>query len=129
MDNKTKARFFALYFGQNVAACVYNPEQADNPVPERIVYDEDLRYITYLQLKPLSPLSDEDAIEVGTLQIGSMHPVKADWARAWIKEALELNEWKIEVIDFLRSRGYLLPFMGLSCEEIIEAGWAKYVEA
>lgn len=32
------------------------------------------------------------------------------------------------IIDYLRSRGFLLPFMGLSCEEIIERGWAKYSE-
>lgn len=33
------------------------------------------------------------------------------------------NQW--EATDFLRSRGYLLPFMGLSTDEIIAAGWVK----
>ena len=34
----------------------------------------------------------------------------------------------LPMYDYLRSRGYLLPWMGLSCEELIEAGWAKYKE-
>lgn len=30
--------------------------------------------------------------------------------------------------DYLRSKGYVLPWMGLSVEEMIEAGWIKLVE-
>lgn len=31
----------------------------------------------------------------------------------------------ISIVDFLRSKGYALPWMGLSVEEMIEFGWIK----
>lgn len=31
----------------------------------------------------------------------------------------------VEIIDYLRSKGYALPFMGLSVEKQIEYGWVK----
>lgn len=34
---------------------------------------------------------------------------------------------KKQMADFLRSRGYALPFKGISVEEQIKAGWVKLV--
>lgn len=34
----------------------------------------------------------------------------------------------IQVIDYLRSKGYVLPWMGLSVEKLVEYGWVKLKE-
>lgn len=31
----------------------------------------------------------------------------------------------MQVVDFLRSKGYVLPWMGLSVEQLVEFGWIK----
>jgi len=93
-----------------------------------------------LHLKPLSAISDKDAIEVGNILNGKVVEASPeDILEA--KEAIpnlflkdvdlaEISD-RVKVIylnhtvDFLRSRGYLLPFNGLSVETIMEYGWAE----
>lgn len=44
--------------------------------------------------------------------------------RVWHK-----NESDISIaVDYLRSRGYALPWMGLSVDEMVEAGWIKLIQ-
>lgn len=139
INNENRAKFFAQYWGQDVLTV--GNALCEN-LPENWI-ESSLNHTQYLQLKPLSEISDEDAIDVAKINT-SIH---------W-NNGLTPNVWKNSFghtivsngtgiidkygqtiisehylsytqVDFLRSRGYLVPWMGLSCEEIIEAGWAK----
>lgn len=71
-------------------------------------------------LKSLSDISDEDAAI-----IHKGHTAKSflEYYSGNLKQAF----WGLShaEVDYLRSRGYLLPYMGLTTDEIINAGWAK----
>lgn len=113
IDNENKAKFFALYWGQKVYR---NPEvRGFESTVGGSISDERVPKTGYLELKPLSDISDEDAEECGY-----------DNAKYMLSDNYLINSPR--VFDYLRSKGYLLPWMGLSCEELIEAGWAKYKE-
>lgn len=123
--NKTK--FFALYWGQNVA--VWRGHLFNNVDPS------DMEYGEWLQLTPLSKITDEDAIEVANILRWSYLSDEAKIAqvRQLIDKHLNTQtnitfiEW-IEVAGYLRSRGYLVPWMGLTPDEIVSYGWAQYKE-
>lgn len=160
MENtlENKAKLFALYYGQTVLM----HKHFNNDIPCTIMYssfqDEALQW-EYLELKPLSSISDEDAIEVA--KIMTFHDGKGliierkkhgeiemydryndephflntlffvpdpfeifsrDDNRNWFQYDAERI---LEVTDFLRSRGYALPWMGLSVEKLVNRGWVK----
>ena len=120
----------------------------------------------YAQKKPLSSITDEDAIDLARISL--YHPTIEGYCAddVWIGES-DLNPngdhwlevgmrcWEgsliindqtgsiflkdeddnhepihnvMGTIDFLRSKGYVLPFMGLSVETLIEYGWVKLTE-
>lgn len=96
-----------------------------------------LRYCT-LYLKPLSQISDEDAIEVARIfNIGHLKGATILLIKS-ILSALDGSTPKSETTefvlnwltaqDFLRSRGYALPWMGLSVEILVEWGWIKLIK-
>lgn len=86
-----------------------------------------------LLLKPLSQITDEDALDAGLKSTGRNSSISDDyWAkddiRAWIRGGMRpvmSIEQSTSTIDFLRSKGYALPWMGLSVEKQIEYGWVK----
>lgn len=150
MENtlENKEKFFALYWGQEVLKANKNHEIAwviglggNKPVMQE-----------YLELKPLSSITDEDAIEVVKLKmfhdnvdINDIIDIKIAKSsdkkgyflslegivqhKRWndFVERVFLGEEKIYsfYIDFLRSKGYALPYMGLIVEKLIEYGWVK----
>ena len=104
-------------------------------------------------LKPLSQISDEDAWGVGLrVNCWSKWERRKDWFTSKeddfhkvhilsgksFSDAIgkELGHGHshpfannstdiLDAYDYLRSKGYALPWMGLSVEEMIEAGWIK----
>lgn len=95
-----------------------------------------------LSLKPLSQITYEDAIEVAKI-CSHYFPINEDvecevfinsfgrkvvsWGKSYKEKFLvEHAKDTTQGADFLRSKGYLLPWRGLSVEEIISYGWAKY---
>lgn len=97
-------------------------------------------YNGYIELKPLTNMTDEEAEEWISL-------LMPDWEGAFLEEGITLMEWKEEAIehilngtiemafsisqkttDFLRSKGYALPWMDLSVDELIEYNWIKLIE-
>lgn len=142
INNENKAKFFAQYWGQLVLRSLTN---GGNFHLYQVGFgNQYYNELDYLELKSLSNISDVDAIDVAKINT-SIH---------W-NNGLTPNVWKNSFgqtivsngtgiidkygqtiisehylsytqVDLLRSRGYLVPWMGLSCEEIIEAVWAKY---
>ena len=131
MENtiQNKAKFFAQYWGQEVGQKEGNVMGIDYEINwdnMRTIIDSE-----YLDLTPLSMISDEDAIEVGRLFFEAMNANGS----CQVEDTLNIIETKEmldgmlvlfqNISDFLRSKGYALPFMGLSVEQIVEFGWVK----
>lgn len=120
---ENKQKFFAQYFGQKILG----HGQYTNHVNHTYNWGhQDF----FLRLKPLSAISDEDAIEVAKIMdLGHLSPTDTlvGLVRGiLIKPTMSSNILKwLFIFDFLRSSGYLVGWMGLTPEEIIEFGWAK----
>lgn len=117
---ENKQRFFDAYSGQKIFRYSWNEELYTN----RYLDQEKLHKYT-AELKLLSEISDENAIEVGKI-INNVF-INSDI------ELRDMGTWNVkneeylvnlQIADYLRSKGYLLPFMDLTIEQILEYGWA-----
>ena len=157
MENtlENKAKFFAQYFGQHVLYFSSDfLRKIDNLTLDSIEDDD------FLELKPLSQISDEDTIEVAKLVSPMLFEGRGkngghyiDKSETWwysvkhngktlmvdidldgyVFEYDEVDEYKrpsrsLIGTDYLRSKGYALPYMDLSVEDLVEYGWIKLKE-
>lgn len=119
-----KVKFFAQYWGQKVFV---NPILDSRPVNNTYLfgYDEpeDIE-MEYLELKPLSLITDEDA--EGYLHFIGCHSFgnRIEKAKEQIQEDCHND---IHMSDYLRAKGYALPWMGISVEKLVEYGWIKLI--
>lgn len=125
MENtiENKMKFFAQYFGQKLlinfgSKCVVNKL-------EQIISND------YLQLTPLSNITDEDKLKcyhIYSAYIGYDYTQDFDGIHSSALRWYD-NEWNkrtenlLPISDYLRSKGYALPWMGVSVEQQIEYGW------
>lgn len=142
MENtlENKAKFFAQYLGQKVYNRIGWPGIIVNGFVDKLeeqfkLYQSDNfkeKTKTFLELTPLSKITDEDAIDVAKILYpysDALHTT--DKGRDLIapmfgKGTFLLNPpYIIQTYDYLRSNGYALPWMGLSVEQLIEYGWVK----
>ena len=118
---ENKAKFFSQYFSQHVLYFSSDfLRKIDNLTLDSIENDD------FLELKPLSQISDEDAIE-----ISKEYPAFGSDIRNSVKELFQefdVLELSIKTGDYLRSKGYALPWMDLSVEDLVEYGWVKLKE-
>lgn len=124
-ENKTK--FFALYWEQEVLTNDMHGEGGliyAATMKTKLMPDGD-----YLLLKPLSQISDEDlegiyphGSEAFFIYYGNGNKELA------VDRFLYKFQLQPEYIDFLRLRGYAVPWAGLSVEQLIEYGWIKLTE-
>lgn len=134
MENtlENKSLFFALHLGQNIVSFheqnhvtrgMNNPSYVSAPV-----FYYPLIMYTFLELKNLSLISDDDAKEASKI-LG--HKVYA--GTKFIQRLIDGSfvqypmSTTIFLFDFLRSRGYALPWMGLPVETLVEYGWIKLI--
>lgn len=157
MENtlENKAKFFAQYWGQLIIGDVNNAgEKVIYPVEKSNMYRFEE---TRLELKPISSITDEDAIEVAKIVLNYYKsdktieiPINSKFVvnkihkdiDVWFRDLLinihtttsttsfvidnkEFLSSPIDVYDYLRSKGYALPWMGLTVEQLIEYGWIK----
>jgi len=139
MENKlhNKEKFFAQYWGQEVF-CEKETESKDSFTTYAVMYREpvnhnSLCYIdskSYLELKSLKKVSDEDAIVLGKYRYREPKMLThLEIGKSLINEFFTSPKTKIEHFeaDYLRSKGYALPFIGLSVEMMIAYGWIKLI--
>lgn len=124
LENKEK--FFTQYWGQKV---ITNDNLSSIGVATYVNGTSII--LEYLLLKPLSSITDEDAIEVA--RIAGYTNVVYDMRKKkslirMVKDAISNHILTYKIVDYLRSKGYALPWMGLSVEEMIDAGWIKLIE-
>ena len=140
LENKTK--FFAQYWGQHVLYFSSDFLRKIDSLTLDSVENDD-----YLELTPLSQISDEDVIRgimftynktyedlVEILEVkhyntfSSITTIKTGQN---FKTSRSIHHWngdrKIgsKECDYFRSKGYALPWMDLSVEDLIEYGWVK----
>lgn len=132
MENtiENKAKFIAFYWGQYVGMYKFPFEEIlQGMVDEKCFID-----IAYLVLTPLSQITDEDAIEVikilQSIGIGStaMREPKEYLLNGSLMNQFGTFQLMAPVVDYLRSKGYALPWMGLSVEQLVEYGWIRLKE-
>lgn len=142
---ENKARFFAQYWGQHVLYFSSDfLRKIDNLTLDSIENDD------YLELKPLSQISDEDVIQGIMITynktyegLGEILEVKHYNTFSSItttrvgenfKTHRSIHHWngnrKIGSMecDYFRSKGYALPWMDLSVEDLVKYGWIKLKE-
>lgn len=126
---ENKARFFNQYHSQ-IIQCYNDGDQKFGPFP--IGNENVITKLDYLELTSLSNISDEDAIEVAKI---------CGWPESHERFEERVYQFKIDfaydsqngfkrshkayVFDYLRSKGYALPWMNLSVEELLEYGWIR----
>ena len=93
----------------------------------------------FLELKPLSKITNEDLLFICKNRNGKIESIellgikeskgishlniKTHFSNGWNDFYITINE--IENIDYLRSKGYALPFMGYSVEDLVSFGWVR----
>ena len=137
LENKTK--LFTQYWGQHVLYFTSDfLRKIDNLTLDSVENDD------YLELKPLSQISDEDALwtinnhyfkfENPILELSKLKALTKEIHISYIfNDATRHLILKPENLyphnyDYLRSKGYALPYMDLSVEDLIDYGWVKLKE-
>jgi len=139
MENnlENKARFFAQYWGHRIGKT--QPKQFGLQVVNEYLIDK-LFDKSILELTSLSAITDEDAIEVKKIVKDTMY-----WDDGEDRNEFNINYLKrgIErmvcqntgcwltvknlsyMIDYLRSKGYAMPYLDASVEDLVSMGWVK----
>ena len=126
-EHSEKARFFAQYWGQHL-------HQLENSESLRMidyeVFDYPVGANEHLRLTPLSMIRDEDAMAIiqlhGSLNTGDFgYLTEKSPVEKIVKFCTTLTLCRSDVADFLRSRGYALPYLGISVAEQVRKGWIK----
>lgn len=130
-----KEKYFAQHHGQKLMmygqGVLMQPKTVTGYRIDRM-REGGYSYKEYLLLTPLDQISDEDAIEVATLVYKDLHnwspKEQVKFGKDAVTDVLSGSfkfEKTLEIVDFLRSRGYALPWNGHSVEELIEAGYCQ----
>lgn len=124
LDNK--AKFFAQYWGQFV---IQDVDSAGKEVLYPVERSNMYRFEeSILVLKPLSAITNEDAKGMPGFPWESKERMFKYYSFDFCGVSLLLKDLKPIDFDYLRSKGYALPFLGLSVESQISYGWVKLAE-
>jgi hypothetical protein len=143
-----KERIFALYWRQPIAQ---DSKYEESPLCEVNQPFIGCCNFYHLVLKPLSSITDEDAIEY--LKFSKqwepdfeLYRIRRDYGinspdikvrRLYREKELKINEdgywyWNyfpdLKYCDFFRSKGYALPYMNYSIDELVNEGVFKIIE-
>ena len=147
VTNEVKAKVFAQYLGCKTAGIfendfilkgVFQSAYEDNDfiaaigskevfIEQHEVYVEDLKLI----LKPLSSITDEDAIEVAKiLKPNDEHTHNSEYGKMYVKQlfdgVMHTAMKYFSLYQFLQSKGYDLPNYHLNGLTLKEAGLCIY---
>ena len=120
ITNENKVRFYAPYWHLNVAYGGNNTS-ADTigymllDLEESGYNDEDFKYWK-VYLKPLSDISDEHKVELSKILSNGKNELT-------INTAFNGSEWKhlnYYATQYLQSKGYALPYMDYSVDDLVE---------
>ena len=131
MENTTenKLKFFAQYFGQRVL----KNKNLNEPFNKDVVYDMLFdSYVNkhidffYIELRSIDSITDDECVELYDLLFDFPSAETHVFAKICkIKFLIENEDYSQTLTDFLRSKGFLVPFLNLTTDQILEFGWAK----
>lgn len=127
MENTTenKLKFFALYFGQRVLKNVKSPQVT---ILNGHFFYYSVPYIEnyHLKLRSIDSITNDECVGVYDLLFDFPSAENHVFAKVCkIKFLIENEDYSQILTDFLRSKGFLVPFMNLTTDQILEFGWAK----
>lgn len=115
METNDKVKFFAQYWGQPV---LHTPGNDNLFILSKHNIDLDGRI---LLLKPLSSITDEDAIEVANI-----HGFNTEKYNPEAKDKIVYHvQGDADCRDYLRYKGYALPYLKYTVDQLQEMGWIK----
>ena len=76
----------------------------------------------FLQLKPLSKITDEDAI---SMYRGLERNYES--SNQFLEDYKSIGFLEQSEVDFLRSKSYAVPYMEYSVDELVKMGWVQLV--
>lgn len=138
MENtiENKARFFAQYLDQRIFFINgWNRCAMINDAYKLL--KEEFKYLkkSYLELTPLSQITDKHAIEIAKMFGGTKLSIKGNFIQVIRVDDLVITYWitdsnnlPIKLIDYLRYYGYAIPYLDLTIEDLLEYGWIKLKE-
>lgn len=120
---KNKEKFFAQYWGQKVLSEWGESLVQVNGKLDRVYDISEM----YLKLKPLSKISKKDLKAIDFKNIGDKKVSFnfTSYSNAWSSSCGNYGWLLLHHYDYLRSKGYALPWNGLSVEKMVEFGWIK----
>ena len=132
---ENKAKFFALYWGQEVLYVpnlIYSgnpPQPSHEEWGEAIVNEHWLPKVINsslpLFLKPLSKISDEEALILSEIRYSFEEYINIENGKCMVS-CHENQKYLMQIqVDYLRSKGYALPYIDLSVEDLQNYGWIK----
>jgi hypothetical protein len=124
--NVFKCRFFGQYLEQIIAKETNSKSPTINVT--RVLLTNDVSKY-HLELKTLSKITDEDAnslIPFVSMNFSSRYT--EEYIREQIKkDIIDVRNVSAKFYDILRSKGYALPFLGYSVEDLVSFGWVRLV--
>ncbi len=135
-----KAKFFALYLEQEVMH--FNNINHTYPV---LFTASDYIESCYLELKHLKNITDEEAIQLARISITyAYHPEFKVYKNSFGKPVVSWGDshhekYMVETeygminyntaqTDYLRSKGYAMPYLGYRVSDLVLKGWVKIKE-
>lgn len=125
MRNEMKAKIFGLHIGCKVAMSDHNPEYT-RMLSYRVIdgheisIEEAMMWNKKLILTPLNEITDEDKLAIANIHLASFIDQDAYQKedRLYLGQLLTtVGTLKPHIIDYLRSKSYALPYMGIDLFE------------
>lgn len=143
VQTPVKCRFFAQYWGQevlgsthfkNIKAVMFNYDLFGSLNTAKGLISATEAFKTYfLWLKPLSKITDEHCIlifnnffpnAIRYSDAEKIYDIKS-FIKSNFSEDVIIDEDFIFYTDFMRSKGYALPFMKYSVDDLVSLGWLQ----
>ena len=116
-----KCRFFGQYYGQEILRWhQWIKETPDSKVDLSIPAIEKSGW--FIKLKRLEKITDEDAMSM-------FRGIERNYsdAKQFLDDYKSIGFLEQSEVDFLRSKGYAVPFMNYSVEDLVSFGWVRLV--
>ena len=125
VQTDVKCRFFTQYWGQKVVAHTedlkLNGIKEVRYEPRTVINFKEIE-TSCIVLKPLSKITDEDAI---SMYRGLERNYES--ANQFLEDYKSIGFLEQSEVDFLRLKGYAVPYMEYSVAELVKMGWVQLV--
>lgn len=129
MQLELKAQFFAQYWGQQIF--MYNGSNKRWVICGEFFRNDYKDESGYLDLRDLKDITDEDAIGLAKYMGETVEKDFLYWGKYYADQLnikfMTNENLSIRSYQYLQSKGYALPYMNYSVENLIEMGFIKLI--